>query len=256
MNPDEILEQVSSDCFWLPDHVEVIERPAIKYTRSSNPSSIYNRVLWVRPEDADPAELVDEVLAAHEGRRSRWMLSSPSDTPQLRQLLLDAGYTAGNLHHAYSIATNDYDRTPPQLGVLDVQTVAQLRDLYTVNADAFEQSFDHSDERLEQELAFCTGPDRRVARLVAYRNGEPAGSGGMTLFDDESFALIWAGGVRKAHRGHGVYTALLAERARIARQRGIARMGLYARVDTSAPIVAAHGFERHGHMLYFERGAD
>jgi len=30
-------------------------------------------------------------------------------------------------------------------------------------------------------------------------------------------------------------------------------MGLYARVETSGPIVAAQGFERHGHMVYFDR---
>ncbi|MFP4599027.1 MAG: hypothetical protein ACOC9J_02205 [Persicimonas sp.] len=52
--------------------------------------------------------------------------------------------------------------------------------------------------------------------------------------------------------GHGVYTAMLATRAAAAKRRGIDWLGLYARQETSAPIVAAQGFERHGHLHYFE----
>lgn len=135
------------------------------------------------------------------------------------------------------------------------ETVEDLRVLYAINADAFDTDLDHSEERLERELADCTGPNRRVARLIAYRNGEAAGSGGITFFDALSFALIWAGGVRPVHRGHGVYTALLQARADLARRHGLGRMGLYARQATSAPIVAAHGFERHGPMAYWDRRA-
>ncbi|MFP4601244.1 MAG: GNAT family N-acetyltransferase [Persicimonas sp.] len=253
MNVDETLETAAADCFWVPEHVEVIERDAIKYTRSSRPGLDYNRVLRVRPDLADPAELVEEVRQAHRGGASRWMLNAMSDGPAIRQALKSAGYEAGSPYLAYSVATRGYLRRGPEdVEVRQAQTIDDLRTLYEINSDAFDRELDFSDERLARELADCTGPDRRVGRFIAFRNGEPAGSGGMTFFEDLSFSLIWAGGVRKVHRGHGVYTALLAARAAAAVGHGIERMGLYAKEDTSAPIVAAHGFDRHGHMVYFD----
>lgn len=75
----------------------------------------------------------------------------------------------------------------------------------------------------------------------------------MTFFDELNFGLIWAGGVVKHHRGHGAYTALLAARAQVAAQRDLTLLGLYARANTSAPIVAAQGFQRYGEMTHFER---
>lgn len=77
----------------------------------------------------------------------------------------------------------------------------------------------------------------------------------MTMFPDLGFGLIWAGGVVPEHRGHGVYTALLAARVRDALAHGIHTVGLYAKVETSSPIVAAQGFERHGSMTYYLRNA-
>lgn len=255
MNIDETLEAACADCFWVPLHVEVVEREAITYTHSPRPGIDYNRVLRARPELSDATALVDEVLEAHRGGASRWMLGALSDGPKIRHALTGAGYEATAQHLAYAIETDAYERrVPADVEVRQVRTVDDLRVLYEINADAFDHPFDIADERLERELVDCTGPNRRVARFVALRDGEPAGAGGMTFFNDLSFALIWAGGVRKAHRGHGVYTALLAARAKLAAGRGLERMGLYAREDTSAPIVAAHGFERHGPMVYFELG--
>jgi len=218
---DEVLERVSSDCFWVPEHVRVVENEAIKYAHSLKPSRIYNRVFRVRPDEADPVALVDEVLEAHRGRESRWMLTNFSDSARLRQLLADAGYEATGENHAYSIATENYDRTVPDVDVHQVESVDDLRVLYEVAADAFDRSIDHGVERLRRELASCTGPGRRIARFVAHRDDEPAGCAGMTFFEDADFALVWAAGVRRDHRGHGVYTALLAERARLAAARGI-----------------------------------
>lgn len=65
--------------------------------------------------------------------------------------------------------------------------------------------------------------------------------------------MIWAGCVVPEARGHGIYTSLLAARVEVARALGFSALGLYAKVDTSAPIVAAQGFERFGLMTHFER---
>jgi hypothetical protein len=252
MNVDEIIEAAMGDYFWAPDSVTVVDRPEIKYTHSDRPDIYFNSVVRVRPQLADPAGLVDEVAAVHRDRQSRWSLNPMSDTPALRQALQAGGYTAGQHHHAYVIAPDEYARTPPDdVEVRRVTSADDLRTLYEIRADVF--GLDSSEDDIARELALCTGPNARVARFVAYRDGEPAGTGGLTFFDSLSFGFTWSGGVRQAHRGHGVYTSLLRTRLGAAAARGIRLVGLYARDDTSGPIVAAHGFERHGPMTYWDR---
>ncbi len=251
---DKILETATADCFWVPPDVHIVDRPELSYIYSQRPSMNFNRVLRARPSQAAPHRLVAEVLKAHGDGNSQWTLNAMSDTPPMRLALQDAGYKEGALHHAYAIEVDAYDRRPPKdVQVNPVESVDDLRTLYEIRSAVFDTDLALTRRDLERELDACTGPDRRVARFVAHRNGEPAGSAGMTFFDDLQFALIWAGGVIEDHRGNGVYTALLAARAHLARRRGLHRLGLYAVENTSAPIVDAHGFERHGHLQYFER---
>jgi len=254
MNVDEILEAASSDFFWVPHDVHVVDRDVITYTYSSRPEDNYNRVTRVRPECADLGELVEEVVGRHRGSCSEWTLTPMSDSPELRETLREAGYELGFTLHAYAIRPDAYRRDcSDDVQVREVSTLDELRTVYEIWDDVFGGKPELTDEELAGELEDCTGDDRRVARFVAYRNGEPAGSGGLTFFDELSFGLIWAGGVRKAHRGNGVYTSLLQARADAAANRGLDRMGLYARESTSAPIVEAHGFERYGPMVHFDR---
>jgi GNAT superfamily N-acetyltransferase len=251
---DRTLEAATSDCFWVPPHVQVVEREAIKYSHSPQPAVGYNRVMRVRPSVEPGEELVKEVASAHQGGPSRWHISPMGDSARLRKALTDAGYEAGHRHSAYGIRADAYDRKPASdIEVCQVESVDDLRKLYVIRAEVFGRTPDLSTEDLAREVDDCTGPERRVARFLAYRKGQLAGACGLTFFDELSFGLIWAGGVLEEHRGRGVYTAMLAARAAAAKQRGLEWLGLYAREETSAPIVAAQGFERHGYLLYFEK---
>lgn len=254
MDVDTILEAASSDFFWVPDDVEVVERPEITYTHSPRRAGVFNLVTRVRPKQSSPRELVREVLEHHRGSRSRWNITPMADDLELLEALREAGYREGHRHYAYAIDVDAYERDVPEdVEVREVASVEELRTLYDVCTEVFDDARDLSESELADEVAQCTGPDRRVARFVGYRNGEPAGSGGLNFFDDLGFGLIWGGGVRKAHRGHGVYTALLQARADAAAARGLDRIGLYGREGTSAPIVEAHGFDRHGPMVYYHQ---
>lgn len=249
---DETLEAATADFFWVPAHVRVIDRSAINYASSTVAG--YNRVVRVRPALEDPQALVDEVLEAHAGGSSLWHLNAMSDTPAMREALIRAGYVEGDMHGAYAIDTSSYARRPTgEIDVLRVETLDDLRALYEVHDAVFGADREISPQDLARELEACTGPRPRVNRFIAFRSGEPAGIGSMTFFDELDICLIWAGAVIEAHRSQGVYTALLAARAAASAERRITRLGLYARVDTSAPIVEAQGFERHGHMVNFHK---
>lgn len=254
MTVDEVIEAAQADFFWVPPDVHTVARPEIEYTWSDHDSVFFNSVVKVRPKLADPAALVAEVLSRHEGRRSRWSLNVLSDTAPMRAALQAGGYEEGDRHHAYVLDPRAYARRPdPRIEVRRVASLQDLLELYRVRDEIFDMHAPASDAEIANELRECTAPGAQVARYLAYVDGEPAGTGGLTFFDRLDFAFIWAGGVREAFRGRGVYTALLRARADDVRDRGLSLFGLYAKNTTSGPIVAAHGFTRHGHMIHWSR---
>jgi len=136
-----------------------------------------------------------------------------------------------------------------------VTDLATLRDWYAVADEVFERPAVHPPHELATFLGQCTGSGARVSRFVAYEEGQPISSGGMTSFPALGFGYLWAGATLERARGRGYYRAVLDARLRHAVTIGLAKVGLYARVESSAPIVARLGFCRHGTMWYWERPA-
>jgi GNAT superfamily N-acetyltransferase len=84
--------------------------------------------------------------------------------------------------------------------------------------------------------------DREQRLYVAYENGEPIAAGHLEFNADRPFAGLWGGGTAPAHRGRGVYRALVAARTAEARRRGARFLTVDAR-ETSRPILERLGFE-------------
>lgn len=257
MNTDDLLERTQWDTFWVPPDVRIIDRPELLLL--SCPDSIHglNAVHRLRAADADLPRLLDEVARHHAGRSSRVQLYPSNIRPALDRALTAAGYTLANRHDAYTLPT-DADRPPTAAGlrVHPVDSLPRLRDAIAVAHAAFGRDDPMPEpDVLSGYLRDCTGPEARVHRFVVYDSatGQPLTSGGMTVYRDLSFGFLWAGGTVPGGRGRGAYTALVTARVRRAAALGIAQVGLYARLETSAPIVAAQGFSRHGPMHHWMR---
>jgi GNAT superfamily N-acetyltransferase len=86
--------------------------------------------------------------------------------------------------------------------------------------------------------------------LVAYVDGEPSGSGGVTMAD--GVARLWGGVVVPSARGQGIYRAVLDARLSYAVERG-ATMGLVkGKIDTSGPILRRAGFAAFGQESIYD----
>lgn len=256
MTPHERLERSTWDLFWLPDGVTVLDRPELLALRTPRPLRYLNAVYRTRADAARLPELVREVDAFHQGVDSRWAVVDTVDTSALEAQLSAHGYTPGHAHHARVIAV---DRFTPRPGsaviVRQVTDERGLRDCWRVSEAAFEQDGNYTDADVPAELAECTGAGARVQRFVAYLGEVPVSSGGINLYPELGIGFLWAGGTVPAARGRGAYSALVAARAACAAARGIELIGLYARVESSSPIVGAQGFANVGRMSYWERPA-
>ena len=109
---DQTLERTQWDFFWVPDHVEIIERPEILYVRSSQDKKLYNQVTRTRAEAARLPGLVDEVVRAHDGVTSRWLVPATIPRQPLCRELERAGYAPVGEHYACAIAVDKYRPRP------------------------------------------------------------------------------------------------------------------------------------------------
>lgn len=251
MTPAARIERTQWDLFWIPPDVTRVDRPELLFVSCARPSPYLNTVLRTRVSVADVPRVIAEVEAAMAGRRARWLVPDTIDRAPLLRELRARGWAAADRHEVRALQVSAWERSAP-VDVRAVDTMARMRDLCTVTDAAFGRAGARSEEELALDLRACT-EGTRVHRFVAYDRGVPVAAGGLTAFPDLGFGLLWAGGVVPGARGRGAYTAVLGARIARARALGLREVGLYARAETSAPIVARLGFGSFGEMEYWER---
>ena len=102
------------------------------------------------------------------------------------------------------------------------------------------------DDRIEANAArdAAAVPAGEGGMLVAYVNGVPVGSGGVTLVD--GVARLWGGVVVPSARGQGIYRAVLDARLSYAVRQGAEIALVKGNVATSGPILRKAGFTAFG----------
>lgn len=253
LTPAEILERSQWDTFWLPKDAVVHDHAEYLQVTCPRPAAYLNSVLRIRA-GADRAGAVLEGIA---GRFApgvgRVMVTDTWDSGPLRRALAEAGWHEGDRHHVRMAEVEGW-KAGSRMDVRRVSDMGTLRDAVRAAGEAFGRPDTSTDAELALDLRACT-EGTRVRRFVAYDGDRPIGAGGLTAFPDLRFGLLWAGAVVPEARGRGAYRALLDARIAEARRLGLTRVGLYARVETSSPIVARLGFASHGEMVFWDRGA-
>jgi len=250
MNLAERLERTQFDLFWVPPIVRVFDRGGVLAISSKRPMPQLNQGVRVDVSVAGWRQTLREACAAFAPGLGRWFVPDPDDRPELVSALRSERFEGGHAFEARVLQT-DRELAAGPTEVVRVSTLEGLRDVMSVGRRAFMVPLSFTDNELQKQLELGVGPHARARRYLIYEHGEPVCAGGMNVYPELSMGLLWAGGTVPEARGRGHYRALLAARLADARSLGLAWVGLYARVDTSAPVVAKHGFERVGDMVIY-----
>jgi len=121
-----------------------------------------------------------------------------------------------------------------------VVDAAGIDRVVAVHEAAFAPPGDKLRHRLLEQLA--QSPDTVLAALAVAGDLDVCAVR-MELNTGTAFASLWGGGTRPEWRGRGIYRALVAYRARIARDHGYAYLHADCSPD-SRPILARLGFAR------------
>ena len=254
-HPSLLLEQTLWDLFWIPPDITVVDRPELLAMQCPRPVPYLNMVLRTRAPAHQLPALVAEVGQLHRHCTSRWVVTDTTDTAPLTAALAAGGYEAAERHDVRAVHVDAVaSRTTGNWLVRDVDSMARLREEYDVIGQAFGMGVSFTDESLAKDLELCTEPAARVHRFLAYdATDRPVATGALTVYPSLGFGLLWGGGTIPDARGRGAYAAIMAARVARARVLGVSCIGLYARVDTSSPIVARLGFARWGEMTWWKR---
>ena len=255
INLIEKLESAQEQTWWLPESVVVHEGPDhCLYHHGGR----FNIVRFTPSADELESRL-NQVLEVVGDEPAQFMFFPHRHDEKVLEALKATGFVSGQRHEARVIHVDNYMRTPPSgIKVIMVDTFEDMKRVYSVRGEAFGDKTLESDENLRLYLKASSGSNARVRQFLAVdaHSGEPLSQAGMSLFPDLKFSFLFAGATLTAARGRGAYTALVAARVAYANSIGIEHVGLFAREDTSAPIVTRHGFEHCGEMHYWVLNGD
>ena len=254
LTPADIIERSQWDFFWIPADASLIDRPELLLVRCPRDVAMLNSVTRTRPVAGSFDALVEEVGQAHQGVTSRWLVRDLPSHRALSPALDRAGYVPIHDHGAYWLGLPHAGVSIPTPAVRAerVRDMAGLCDWYSV-ADAVFGAQRPPAQDLQRFLEACTRQAARVHRFVAYRGKRAVSCGALTSFPSLRFAYLWGGGTLSSDRGCGAYRAVLHARVDHATRLGLTGVGMYARDESSAPIVERVGFVRHGSMTYWDR---
>lgn len=189
------------------------------------PHPLDHMVAHVRLAGAD----VDAVIAAEVDRVRRdrrgmqWNVYDDDAPPDLGARLARAGFREQAretvLVRPSGAAPTDDAAPPPGLTLRRLTHEAELADYFAVDEAVWGTGF--TAWVRAWFVAALAGRADPVAIFVAYAGPAPVGCGWVTLPPRRTFAHLFGGTVLPAHRGRGVYRALVAARTRTARAAGL-----------------------------------
>lgn len=263
MKPEEVkrkIQKAMSSFWWCPDNCKVIDREEIGYL--VDPTGMFNQVARIDDTHPNLEALVKEFSEAYQGVTNS-VITFPEQNPRLFELLEAEGYKPTHLHDIrYQLVDERQFQDNPNLKTLIVKNRKDLLRLLKTSSLAFgKPHIEQPEENLQHMLQEYNSHKPRAVRVIAFEEGQEndemaLGSGGMSLFDELGVATFFGGGTIPSARNKGVYTAVIDARIKYAKERGIPIVGIYARKNTSAPIVEKQGFLKCGEMQYWERKYD
>jgi GNAT superfamily N-acetyltransferase len=203
----------------------------------------YNTICaW--PNDGDHIERCVAEQAAHFhglGQAVEWKVYGHDGPPDIEAVLGAHGFEPEERETfmLLDLRTETCDiAAPPGIDVRRVRTPEELETYLAVALRAFGSPAKSDAGRLGRR-AFGSAPE--LAIFVAYADGVPAAGARLEMPRGRSFASMWGGGTDPAYRHRGLFRALVAARAAMARSAGCAFLTVDAR-ETSRPILERLGF--------------
>lgn len=253
----ESVTAASNAWVWSPDVATVVEDNA-QYQLVRLPDYFDHQLSVMKFRPSGPlGAAVDAVLGrarAFDVPKLRWevRLSSPADLAE--ELTARGAALVVKLDVLACDLRNGVPAVPPAAVDVKVRWATDFgtaRDGSAVGVTGFGGTLpaDHQ-IKANAERDAVNVPAGAGGMSVAYVDGLPSGSGGVTVVD--GVARLWGGVVVPSARGQGVYRAVLDARMSYAAAHGATMALVKGNIETSGPILRRAGFAAYGRELLYD----
>jgi hypothetical protein len=234
-------QEVRRECEWTRMQREVLPQ-LVRYTLTGVGNG-GGYISWsgLTADSADAA-IQDQIDYYRELNTDfEWKLYSHDQPADLAQRLLAHGFSADEPE---ALMVADMNDLPPEYWSMDVSTVQRITtpegvdEIVRMQSDVWGSEVTGFAQGMKYDLEHH--PDH-ISVFVVWQDGRVVSAAWTHYLLSTSFATLWGGSTLLQYRKRGYYTALLAVRAREARQRGFRFLQVDASPD-SQPILAKHGF--------------
>ncbi len=256
MDLDTLLDALEIAAFLLPElpgRVESFQADGVRarITWDSDPFANLVGAATLNEENADAA-IRDAISHFAEQNKVFGWLVGPRSTPwdladRLHRFGLQWEASSAGMVHQYPaifIPTNPAVSVW-EAGIEDFETAGWL--MAEGMGVAREQT-----RAVTEALFFGEGPlDRRVYLATLEGVDYPVGFGSMVYVPNQPIVHLASAATLEGFRGHGIYTALVAQRLADANRDGMEAAIIHANRNTSAPICRKLGFEEIAGLEWF-----
>ena len=241
------------DPFWIPSDVVVLRQPGLVVLGCPRPLNNINVCMRLDSSASTLSvqRLVDVAIEHMHADNHAFVMADPFVDTAATAELTRRGYVAGPRYEARFISVNA-ELGAPNVEIVRVDSRAQLVQHYETLTRAFEVTADAWRAEVDDQVANALDPNGRVHRFLAQIDHRPVATAGLYYFPNLELVELWGGGTIRDARGRGAYRALLAHRLRFAKGLGARWAALYAKHDSSAPIVDSLGFARGGSAHFWK----
>lgn len=176
------------------------------------------------------------------GRDFEWKVYDHDAPEDLKERLKTYGFEP---EEPEALMVLDMTETPQMLlqqmshDIRRITDPANISDVLTVKEQVWQKEGSWLGRRLQAELR---EQPESLSIYIAYVEGQPASAAWINFHEHSQFASLWGGSTIKEYRKRGLYTALLAVRAKEAMDRGVRFLTVDAS-PMSRPILEKHGFK-------------
>lgn len=245
MNDAEMLQifnrQVRRECEWTRMRREELPQIVRYVLTEGTPSEGF--ISWSDLNQENAYHAIEEQIAYFRNLNAgfEWKLYGYDQPSDLSQRLLDHGFKKDEPEALMVVDINDL---PDMYWSMDTKVVkrvnsaAEVDEIVRMENEVWGEDVSGFARGMKYDLEHY--PDI-ISVFAVWQDGRVVSAAWMHYLVPTSFASLWGGSTLENYRKRGYYSALLAVRAREARQRGFRFLQVDASPD-SKPILAKHGF--------------